>query len=224
MRTLYHLPLSPYARKVRLVLAEKRLPVELVLEKPWERREEYLELNPAGTVPTLVEDNQVVIPDSGVICEYLDEAYPDSAFPLLGDTIVERVEVRRLAAWFDGKFATEVTQNLLGEKYMRQQARRGNADPAAIRAGYAALRHHLEYLGWLAENREWLAGANLSLADFAAAAHLSCLDYIGDVDWRLSRPAKDWYARIKSRPSFRTLLADRVPGVTPPSHYVDLDF
>ena len=105
----------------------------------------------------------------------------------MGDTIVERVEVRRLAAWFDGKFAAEVTQNLLGEKYMRQQARRGNAEPAAIRTGYTALRYHLDYLGWLAENREWLAGPNLSLADFAAAAHLSCLDYIGDVDWRLSR-------------------------------------
>jgi glutathione S-transferase len=222
MRALYHLPLSPYARKVRLVLAEKRLPVELHVEKPWERRPEYLELNPAGTVPTLVEDNGMVIPDSAVICEYLDEAYPEN--PLMGDTIVERVEVRRLTAWFDGKFATEVTQNLLGEKYMRQQARRGNPEPAAIRTGYTALRYHLDYLGWLAENREWLAGQHLSLADFAAAAHLSCLDYIGDVDWRLSKPAKDWYARIKSRPGFRTLLTDRVPGMNPPEHYVDLDF
>jgi glutathione S-transferase len=222
MRALYHLPLSPYARKVRLVLAEKRLPVELHVEKPWERRPEYLELNPAGTVPTLVEDNSMVIPDSAVICEYLDEAYPEN--PLMGDTIVERVEVRRLAAWFDGTFAAEVTQNLLGEKYMRQQARRGNPEPAAIRTGYTALRYHLDYLGWLAENREWLAGQNLSLADFAAAAHLSCLDYIGDVDWRLSKPAKDWYARIKSRPGFRTLLTDRVPGMNPPEHYVDLDF
>jgi glutathione S-transferase len=222
MRALYHLPLSPNARKVRLVLAEKRLPVDLHIEKPWERRPEYLELNPAGTVPTLVEDNGIVIPDSAVICEYLDEAYPE--VPLLGDTIIERVEVRRLAAWFDGKFAAEVTQNLLGEKYMRQQARRGNPDPAAIRTGYTGLRYHLDYLGWLAENREWLAGPNLSLADFAAAAHLSCLDYIGDVDWRLSKPAKDWYSRIKCRPSFRTLLSDRVAGITPPEHYVDLDF
>jgi glutathione S-transferase len=222
MRALYHLPLSPFARKVRLVLAEKRLPVDLIVEKPWERRPEYLELNPAGTVPTLVEDNGVIIPDSSVICEYLDEAYPE--VPIMGDTIMERIEVRRLSAWFDGKFAAEVTQNLLGEKYMRQQARRGTPEPAAIRTGYTALRYHLDYLGWLAENREWLAGANLSLADFAAAAHLSCLDYIGDVDWRLSRPAKDWYARIKSRPGFRTLLSDRVPGMTPPEHYVNLDF
>src|SRR6202161_4954097 len=110
MRALYHLPLSPYARKVRLVLAEKRLPVDLQVEKPWERRPEYLELNPAGTVPTLVEDNGLMVPDSGVICEYLDEAYPDSS--LMGRTLAERIEVSRLTAWFDGKFGTEVTHNL----------------------------------------------------------------------------------------------------------------
>lgn len=222
MRTLYHLPLSPFARKVRLVLAEKRLPFELRVEKVWERRPEYLELNPAGTVPTLIEDNGLVISDSGVICEYLDEAYPDSG--LMGRTLAERVEVRRLAAWFDGKFASEVTQNLVGEKFMRRLAGRGNPDPAAIRTGYVALRYHLDYIGWLAETRKWLAGGTMSLADFAAAAHLSSLDFIGDVDWSLSAPAKEWYARVKSRPSFRPLLADRVSGTIPPAHYADLDF
>src|SRR6185312_7616499 len=134
MRVLHHLPLSPFSRKVRLVLAEKRLPFELRLEKVWERRPEYLEMNPAGTVPTLVEDNGLVIPDSGVICEYLDEAYPDSG--LMGRTL----EVRGLTAWFDGKFSVEVTQNLLGEKFMRRLTGRGNPDPSAIRTGYTALR------------------------------------------------------------------------------------
>ena len=222
MRVLYHLTLSPYARKVRLVLAEKRLPFELRLEKVWERRPEYLELNPAGTVPTLVEDNGLVVPDSAVICEYLDEAYPDSS--LMGRTLAERIEVRRLASWFDGKFATEVTQNLYGEKYLRRLTRRGNPDPAAIRTGYTALRYHLDYISWLAETRKWLAGSTLSLADFAAAAHLSALDFISEVDWSIAPAAKDWYARMKSRPSFRGVLADRVPGTTPPAHYADLDF
>jgi glutathione S-transferase len=222
MRLLYHLPLSPFARKVRLVLAEKRLPFDLRLEKTWERRAEYLELNPAGTVPTLIEDNGMVIPDSGVICEYLDEAYPDSG--LMGRTLAERVEVRRLIAWFDGKFNAEVTQNLLGEKFMRRLTKRGNPNPSAIRTGYVALRYHMEYLGYLAETRKWLGGATLSLADFAAAAHLSALEFIGDVDWTLSPGAKDWYARMKSRPGFRGLLTDRVPGTMPPAHYADLDF
>lgn len=222
MRTLHHLPLSPFSRKIRLVLAEKRLPFDLRIEKVWERRAEYLELNPAGTVPTLIEDNGMVIPDSGVICEYLEEAYPDT--PLLGRSLAERVEVRRLVAWFDGKFNAEVTRNLLGEKHMKRMFGRGNPDAGALRTGYTAIKYHMEYIGWLAETRRWLAGASMSLADFAAAAHLSALDYIGDVDWTVAPAAKDWYARMKSRPSFRGVLSDRVPGLTPPEHYADLDF
>ncbi len=222
MRVLHHLPLSPFSRKVRLVLAEKKLPFELQLEKVWERRPDYLDMNPAATVPTLVEENGLVVADSGVICEYLEEAYPDH--PLLGRTLAERVEVRRLVAWFDGKFAQEVTANLVGEKFMKRLMGRGNPDGGALRAGYANLRHHMGYIGWLAEQRTWLGGDVLSLADFAAAAHLSALDFASDVDWSISPPTRDWYARVKCRPSFRALLADRVPGVMPPAHYVDLDF
>jgi glutathione S-transferase len=222
MRLLYHLPLSPYARKVRLVLAEKRLPFELRVEKVWQRRPEYLELNPACTVPTLVEDNGRVVPDSAVICEYLDEAYPEMA--LMGRTVDERIEVRRLVSWFDHKFAAEVSRNLLWEKNMKQALGLGAPEASALRAGYANFKHHLMYIGWLAEHRKWLAGAQLSMADFAAAAFLSSLDFIGDVDWSVSAPAKEWYARMKSRPSFRAILADRMSGVAPPPHYADLDF
>ncbi len=222
MRYLYHLPLSPFSRKVRLVLAEKRLPFELRLEKAWERRPDYLELNPAGTVPTLLEDSGLAVPDLWVICEYLDEAYPDTS--LLGRTLAQRVEVRRLAAWFDGRFAEEVSRTLYGEKILKRISGRGNPDATTLRIGYAALRHHLQYVGWLAETRKWLAGEAISVADFAAAAHLSVLDFAGDVDWSHSPPAREWYARMKSRPSFRGILNDRVPGITPPPHYADLDF
>jgi glutathione S-transferase len=223
MRLLYHLPLSPYSRKVRLVMSEKRLPFELQVEKVWQRRPEYLELNPACTVPTLVDENGLAVADSGVICEYLEEAYPDAP-ALLPRGLAERTEARRLVAWFDVKMGQDVTANLLGEKFMKRLLGRGNPDATALRAGYANLRHHLEYIGWLAETRRWLAGDELSLADFAAAGHLSALDFVSDVDWSMSEPAKDWYARIKSRPSFRPLLQDQVPGVTPPAHYADLDF
>jgi glutathione S-transferase len=222
MRFLFQLPLSPYCRKVRLALAEKRLPFELRVERAWERRPEFLELNPAGTVPVLVETNGFAVADSSVICEYLDEAYPDN--PMLGRTLAERVEVRRLTAWFDGKFDAEVTRNLNGQKYVKRLAGRGHPDATALRTGYAQLRDHLQYLGWLAETRKWLAGASLSLADLSAAAHLSVLDFAGDVDWSISPSAREWYARMKSRPSFRPLLNDRVPGMSPPAHYADLDF
>jgi glutathione S-transferase len=222
VRILYHLPLSPYARKVRLTLAEKRIPFELRVERVWEERPEFRALNRAGTVPVLQEPNGLIVADSYAICEYLDEAYPDIG--LFGRTLGERAEVRRLVAWFDGKFAQEVTARLYNEKQLKRQLGRGNPDAGNIRAGYASLRPHLDYLGELADSRAWLAGPQVSLADFAAAAHLSTLDYIGDVDWSLNEAAKEWYARMKSRPCFRGLLADRVSGLTPPEHYADLDF
>ena len=222
MRILYHLPLSPFARKVRLALAEKRIPFELRVERVWERRPEFLELNPACQVPVLQEPTGLAIADSGAICEYLDEAYPDTG--LFGRTLAERAETRRLVAWFDCKFNTEVTRNLLYEKQMKRLLGRGNPDASAIRAGYQNLRPHLDYIGYLAETRSWLAGPRASLADFAAAAHLSALDYVGDVDWSFNEAAKEWYARCKSRPCFRSLLAERVGGITPPPHYADLDF
>jgi glutathione S-transferase len=222
MRILYHLPLSPFSRKVRLALAEKRIPFELRVEKVWERREEFLAMNPAGTVPVLVEENGLAIADSYAICEYLDEAYPDIS--LFGRTLAERAEVRRLVAWFDTKFAEEVTRNLIWERHLKRALGHGNPDGGAIRQGYANLKPHLDVIGWLAETRPWLAGQHLSLADFAAAAHLSTLDYANDIDWGYSEAAKEWYARVKSRPAFRPLLADRISGMAPPAHYADLDF
>ncbi len=204
------------------MLAEKRLPFELRLEKTWERRAEFLDINPAGSVPVLLDENGLIIPESSAICEYLDEAYPD--IPLLGRTLAERAEVRRLVAWFDLRFNHDVTRHLLGEKIMKRMAGRGQPDTGALRVGYANLRSHLDYIGFLAESRKWLAGTNLSLADFAAAAHLSALDFAGEVDWGVAPAAKEWYARIKSRPCFRPILADRMAGVNPPAHYADLDF
>ena len=223
MRTLYHLALSPFSRKVRVALREKNLDFDLKVEKVWERRPEFLAMNPAGTVPVLVDEDGTTIAESGVICEYLEEVHPGER-NLLGATPVERVEVRRLVAWFDQKFSREVTDNLLREKMMKKFLGLGEPNSSAIRAGYNNIHFHLEYVGWLTERRKFLAGDKYSLADVAAATHLSCLDYIGDVPWGEHPRAKDWYARIKSRPAFRPLLGDFIPGAPPPKHYADLDF
>jgi glutathione S-transferase len=222
VRTLYHLWLSPFSRKVRVALKEKGLDVELKVEKVWERRPEFLSMNAAGTVPVLVEDDGTAIADSGAICEYLEEVYPEK--PLMADTPAGRGEVRRLLAWFDQKFAREVSDNLYREKIMKRFLRIGEPNSSAIRAGHQNIHYHLDYIAWLTERRRYLAGDHFSLADIAAAAHLSALDYLGDVPWEQHAGAKDWYARIKSRPSFRPLLADHIPGAPPPKHYADLDF
>ncbi len=221
MRRLYHQPLSPFCRKVRLVLAEKKIEVELVEEKPWEARMDYLRLNPSGKVPTLRMDG-VTLGESAAIVEYLEETHPNP--PLLPAKPAERAEARRLACWFDDKFHHEVTVNLLYERVNKRLSKEGYPDSARIKAGAKQIKYHIDYIGWLMEDRRWLAGDALSIADFAAAAQLSCLDYVGDVDWSRSQPMRDWYAKIKSRPAFRTILADLVPGFTPPQHYSDLDF
>jgi len=222
MRTLFHLPLCPFSRKVRVVLKEKNLDFELKHERVWERRADYLEMNPAAEVPVLVESDGKVIVDSAVICEYLEEVYRDRL--LLAIDPVDRAEIRRLVAWFDLKMNREVTVNLVGEKMMKRMMGYGNPNSTAIRAGHANIHYHLDYIGFLVERRRWLAGDHFSLADIAAAAHLSVLDYIGDVPWGNHELAKDWYARIKSRPAFRPLLTDHIAGHPPPDHYADLDF
>lgn len=222
MRTIYHLWLSPACRKVRLVLGEKRLECDSQVEPVWERREDFLAMNPAGDVPVLVEADGTILSDGTAIAEYLDETYPKP--PLNGATAVERAETRRLVGWFDGKFNGEVTVNLVGEKVAKRLMRSGYPNSDAIRAGLGNIRYHLDYIGFLAERRNWLAGDRLSLADLAAAAHISCVDYLGDVPWSHNESAKTWYARIKSRPAFRPILADSVPGLAPVDEYAVLDF
>ncbi len=222
MRILYHLWLSPFSRTIRVVLKEKNLDFTMKTEKVWERRPEFLALNPAGEVPVLIEPDGSVIADVHAIAEFLDEVHREKI--LLGINPIDRAEVRRLVAWFDGKMNHEVTENLVGEKMMKRFLGLGQPNSSAIRAGHANLVHHLDYIGYLTERRRWLAGENFSLADITAAAHLSSLDYLGDVPWDDHEAAKEWYARIKSRPSFRPLLADHIPGAAPPKHYADLDF
>lgn len=221
MNRLYHFALSPFCRKVRLTLAEKKLEVELVEERYWEASPDFLRRNPAGKVPVLKMDGRT-LSESQAICEYLDDTVPTPT--LMPRDPEVRYEVRRICAWFDGKFHDEVTSKLLYERLNKKVMKLGYPDSKNVKSGAAAIKFHLDYMAWILDQRRWLAGDQMTLADFTAAAHLSCLDYISDVDWHRSATVKDWYAKIKSRPSFRTLLADQVPGFPPPAHYADLDF
>ena len=221
MARLFHVPLSPFCRKVRLSLAEKRIECELVEERYWEQDTEFLRRNPAGKVPVL-QINGRTMAESTPICEYLEEVHPEPALMPRGSDA--RYEVRRLVAWFDDKFHHEVTANLLYERVNKKITKQGFPDSRNVKAGARAIKYHLDYMTRLLERRRWLAGDAMTLADFAAAAHISALDYISDVDWHRSEAVKDWYAKIKSRPAFRGILADQVPGFPPPAHYADLDF
>ncbi|PZU88111.1 MAG: glutathione S-transferase [Chelatococcus sp.] len=230
MAILFHYPLCPHSRFVRLALGEFGIEAELVEERVWERRREFLEMNPAGTTPVLREENGFSVPGAGTIAEYLDETRGLALAErrLLPEGPAERVEVRRLLDWFNGKFHEEITGPLVLEKVMKRFMSRddggGPPDMSMIRAARSNVRYHLRYIAWLTAKRNWLAGDRLTYADLAAAAQLSCVDYLGDVPWEEDEAARAWYARIKSRPSFRPLLADRMPGMAPSAHYDDLDF
>jgi glutathione S-transferase len=229
MWTLLHYPLCAASRAIRLALFEAGIEAALSEVKPWELSREFLNLNPAGTLPVLMGEGRAIC-GAYPIAEFLSEtAAREGPAPartgLWPGSPLERAEARRIADWFLRKFDAEVGQYLLDEKLYKPLSRgRVAPDLAAIRAGRGNLRYHLSYVSFLSEQRKWLAGDHASFADLAAAAQLSAVDYIGEIPWAEFPEAKSWYARLKSRPSFRPLLADRVPGFNPPASYANLDF
>jgi glutathione S-transferase len=230
MLTLFYHSYCPHSRFVRLALGEYGLPARLVEEPTWERREEFLILNPAGTTPVLVEEERPPVPGAALISEYLDETRGNELgeHRLLPSDIGARIEVRRLASWFNDKFFTEVSAPLVTERFYKRRIPvsqgGGSPDTDVIRAARINIRYHLAYIGWLVRTRDWLAGERLSYADLAAAGQLSAIDYLGDVPWNEDEAAKAWYARVKSRPSFRPLLSELLAGIPASKTYADLDF
>lgn len=231
MHKLTHFRLCPHSRSIRLLLGELGLAFDLIEERPWEYRPELLAMNPAGELPVLALEGGPLLCGAYAISEYVAEevkqhprdARPPPVFP---GGRADRAEVRRLVDWFHGKLNREVTREIMDERVYRAYRQNGASAPdaAILRAVRTNLRYHMSYIAYLAHQRQWLAGDDMSFADLVAAAHLSCLDYLGEVPWEDYEPARNWYARIKSRPAFRSLLTDRISGVAAPRHYADLDF
>jgi glutathione S-transferase len=221
MRTLYHFTLCPFSRTTRFAMHEKKLDFTSEVWSFWQHASQINEHSPSGQLPILEELNGDIIPESMVILEYLEEAYPE--MKLMGDNLADKNEVRRLHIWFHQKFGAEVSIPLVSEKAIKRHFHQ-SPNSGLIRQSKQNIQHHLAYIETLIDQRNWLAGDFFSLADIAAAAHLSVVDYLGDIPWDHYHTAKGWYVRIKSRPTFRTFLNERVSGVMPASHYSDLDF
>jgi len=222
MWKLYQFPLCPFSRKVRLLLGEKGVGYEPVRESPWLRNDEFLDLNPAGQTPVMVDTERgVLLIDSVAICEFFEETVDRAN--MLNGTAPERAEIRRLVAWFDTQFYRDITGPLLFERMEKRIVHRQAPDSKALREAMKAAVAHLDYIDYLLDHRTWLAGPMMSLADMAAAAQISVADYLGGIDWKSHEQAKRWYVGMKSRPSFRPLLAERMEGIVPPSEYEKLD-
>jgi len=220
---LHQFPLCPFSRKVRFLMAEKGIIYELVRESPWEGRDAFLDLNPAGTTPVIVsDDGTATLADSQAICEYFEETVEQ--FALISGSSMSRAEIRRLSAWLDQIFYRDVVAPLLNERMIKRVVARASPDAGALRDAMRKANTHMDYMDYLLDHRSWLAGGTMSLADVTAAAHLSVADYLGGIDWEGHKPTKRWYAAIKSRPSFRPLLAERMEIVTPPKYYDQPDF
>jgi glutathione S-transferase len=224
MWQLYQFPLCPFSRKVRLLLGEKNVGYELVRESPWERRDEFLDMNPAGQTPVMVDASRPGMPliDSMAICEYIEETVEKSA--MINGPAANRAEIRRLVTWFDTQFYQDVTGPLLKERMIKRIAHRAAPDAKLLRDAMKAAIGHLDYTDYLLDHRNWLGGATMSLADLAAAAQISVADYLGGIDWKGHEQTARWYRGLKSRPSFRPLLSERMEILTPPAHYDNVDF
>jgi glutathione S-transferase len=222
MWQLYQFPLCPFSRKVRLLLGEKGVGYEPVRESPWEHRDEFIDLNPAGQVPVMVDTERgVTLIDSSVICEFFEETVNKAA--MLNGTATDRAEARRLTIWFDTQFYAEITAPLLHERMYKRLVTKESPDGTMLRSAMKAAVSHLDYIDYLLDHRTWLGGPTMSLADLAAAAQISIADYLGGIDWKSHELAKRWYIGMKSRPSFRPLLSERMEGIPPPADYEKLD-
>ena len=222
MWRLHQFPLCPFSRKLRLLMSEKGIAYELWRENPWEGRDEFYSMNPAGRTPVLHDaDKSVTLCDSRAICEYFEETVDRNA--LINGTAINRAEIRRLVSLFDENFFADVTSPLLHERMMKRLVLRKSPDSGALREAMKLAHEHLYYIDYLVDYRPWLAGATISLADLAAAAQISVADYLGGIDWSSHDQAKGWYYAIKCRPSFQPLLAERMEVIQPPSQYAEID-
>lgn len=223
MKRLFHWPLDPLARTVRLVLGEKGMNAALETSLPWSPNPEVARLAHGAVSPALVDQGghgRVVTAGPQAICEYLEDEGGARLLPLGPQ---DKAEARRMWRWCEDAFA-DVNASLLTERVSQWVRRDREPDSSRLRRGAHALRNRMTFLNALCEERNYIAGRHLTIADLSAAAHLSAYDYFGDVPWDNSPDLREWYARIKSRPSFRPLLSDRVDGARPAKHYADLDF
>jgi glutathione S-transferase len=221
MLRLFQFTLCPFSRAVRFGLAEKGVVCELVDVFPWERDDALTRVNPAAQTPALVGQG-LSLADSTAILEYFDETVERS--PLLGASATERAEARRLSAWYRERFFAEVTAPLMRERMWKRVVVRDMPDGRVIREAARAAEAQLQYLETLLLERRWLAGPTFGIADVQAAAQVSVADYLGGLDWSGHPQARQWYQALKSRPSFRVILGERMEGIRPPPHYDDPDF
>lgn len=214
MRRLIHVMLSPSCRLARLMVGEKRIACDPLPAEDIKQ-----------SMPVFLDMDGTRAEGVWAILDHLEHHYPDR--PLAPADDAARLTCLRWVDWAMGPFHEKVTQRIVYEKAAPRYTGAGFSrapDMNVIRAGREELKAALAAIGAAAESNGNLACREPTLGDLAVAAPLSALDYFGEIPWNDFPAANEWYVRMKSRPSFRSILLDRVPGQPPVSHYTELDF
>lgn len=225
MYKLYHYPLCPFSRKIRFLISYFGIPSVLIEERFWERRQSFLKLSPACTVPVMIKKDGIIFPHSGLITDYFLDVYGKTREPLLPKDLKARIKTKSIALWFDEKFFDEVSKIFLYEKIIHNFKRDEIPDVNAINIARYNLQIHIEFLDFLLSENSFLAGESFTIADIVAGVHLSTLDYLSEIKWAtLPNSIKEWYSIIKSKLEFKDILTDIVPNIKPSITYASLDF
>lgn len=227
---LVHYPLCPLSRFIRMLLTELKQDTSLIEEEFWLQRDQFLKLNPSGYLPVLIDiERNNIIGDIYPIFEYLLEKFKTHNL-FSGYDLEALSEIRRLLSWCHYKFYHDISYPLIHERLIKPSLQKGAPDSTMLRNATYNIHKHFVYLSSLLEERHWFAGSLFSCADLAIAAHISVVDYLGNITWSPAHNKEEfdviheWYARIKSRRSFRILLDDKVNGFRPPEYYANPDF
>lgn len=221
MLTLFHHPICPLSRQVRIYLKELDLEFDAVKEDFWQFSPEFKSLNPTPAVPTLKRDDTSIASGIYPIIEYFVDTMDNFFF--MPKNASARAEIRATIAWYNDKFFRDVTKVILDEKMVRLMMRAGSPRPERIKIAKKNLNQHLKHLQ-ASVGDAYLVGEQISAADIAAASQISVLDYFGEINWLQWPTLKHWYSVIKSRPGFKPILLDEIAGFPPPNHYKLLDF
>ena len=221
MITLYHYYLCSSSRYIRLILEEHKISYDTQLENYWKPQTDFLKLNPAGHLPVLVNEENFPVVGANACIEYVKDLEVRSK--LFVNDYREKAEINRLVHWFDVIFKKEVFDPIIYEKIFSGILDNITPNSENIRAALNNLDFHIQYFNYLLNSKNYFIKDDLTYLDFLAAANFSVLDYLGVLNFKDYENIKEWYFKIKSRPSFKTLLKDQIVGLNPHENYKIID-
>ncbi|WPX97960.1 glutathione S-transferase family protein [Candidatus Fokinia crypta] len=224
---LHYSSICPLSRMVRIALLEQKYQLHLVEENYVHDNHEILAINPLGTLPFMVFQDNTVIKNLWGIIDYIinkNDIFGHTVMPSFLKNF-ERAEILFNVEWFCTKFFNDVTLPIIQQKIVNFTTKRIPPNSTSIRNALRNMHIHMEYLKLSLAESNYIESSTPTIADYSAAAQISILDYTGDIMWNtINKRIKGWYSLIKSRPSFRTVLKDRILSLSPPPHYEDPDF